>query len=246
MPKCRRLTVVAAGVVAVSALCLTVKAVGGGEADDGETPAVSMHPVPSTADSAGSAATAGANAVTAAAGPTAEVWGVPVGYPHTAAGAAAAAVGWVSSLGSLMRMGPIARADTLGELMTVEAARETITDFDAERDRFVESFGADPLLGLWIDAPLQVSVMEADGRRAVVQVWSLLVLGTAEREVQGLWRTHTVTVRWERDDWRVEDVSRVEGPTPTMAPARLPSPPADLAAVAAWTPAVFAGVEVTD
>ncbi len=174
----RRLAVVGAGVVAVSALWFTVKAVGGGEAGDGEAPAVSMHPVWSTVDSAGSAPPGAVDAVTAAAGPTGEVWGVPVGYPHTAAGAAAAAVGWVSSLGSLMRMGPIARADTLGELMTVEAAAETITEFDAERHRFVESFGADPLLGLWIDAPLQVSVVEADGGRAVVQVWSLLVLGS--------------------------------------------------------------------
>jgi hypothetical protein len=243
MPSGRRFAVVAAGVVAMSASWLAVKGVAGGEQDDGRA---SMHPVSSTQVSSSAQGSNEVDAVGVPAGPSGEVWGVPVGFPHTAAGARAAAVGWVSSLGPLMRMGPIARTDTLGELMTVDAATDTIDELAAERDRFIESFGADPLLGLWIDAPLQVNLVEADAQSAVVRVWSLLVLGTEEQEVQALWRTHTVTLEWERDGWRVAEVTRVEGPTPAPAPAWLPSPPADLAAVAGWIPAAFAAAEVGD
>jgi hypothetical protein len=238
----RRFAVVAAGVVAVSALWLTINAVAGGEVGGGDPPVAVMERDSSSPTLAGSG---DGDAATSATGPTGEVWGVPVGYPHTVAGAEAAAVGWVSSLGALMRMGPIAQADTLHVLMTVDAATETIDEFAAERDRFIASFGADPLLGVWIDAPLQVDVVQADDGLAVVRVWSLLMLGTEQQEAQALWRTHTVTLRWERDDWRVDDVTRVEGPTPTVAPARLPSPPKDLSAVAGWTPAALAGLGPT-
>ena len=61
-----------------------------------------------------------------AAGPDGDSSGVPTGYVDTAAGARAAAVGWVSSLGTLMRLGPIATADALRAVTSARVAEATI------------------------------------------------------------------------------------------------------------------------
>jgi hypothetical protein len=177
------------------------------------------------------------------AGPTAVVWGVPAGYGPSPAGAQSAAVGWVASLGSLMRMGPVALTDTLNELMTVRAASATAATFRMERDRFVAEFEADPSRAIWIDSPLLFELVEYSPKRAVVSVWSQLVLGVDSDAVRVLWRTQTVTVVWERDGWRVDDVTRVEGPTPLVVDTVLPSSPADaFSDVIGWLPAVTAGI----
>ena len=175
-------------------------------------------------------------------GPTGRVWGVPVGYAPSEAGAQAAAVGWVASLGALMRLGPVALGDVLGELMTHRAAPEALEAARSERDRFVTEFDADPVRAIWIESPLQFELVEYTPDRAVVAVWSQLVMGVdTEPQVWVLWRTHTVTVVWERDSWRVDDVVRVEGPTPLVVDSALPSPGSEFTRLAGWEPAVASG-----
>jgi hypothetical protein len=159
------------------------------------------------------------------------------------AGARAAALGWVSALGRLIELGPIATAELLGEVLTEEAAAETVEGFRRERELFVERFGVDPSRALWIDSPLTVEVAELSPERAVVLVWSQLITGSVNASaVDVVYRTHTVTLLWERNGWRVAEVSRRHGPTPTVAAGELPSPGEEFATVATWTPAVLAGV----
>ncbi len=178
-------------------------------------------------------------------GPHADASGIPVGYGRSEAGARAAAVGWVSSLGALMQLGPIATADSLRALMSERVAAATIDSFRAERAQFNQRFGADPSQGIWLEAPLAVTVDDWSPERAVVRVWSQLMMGVAsEPTAQVMWRTHTVTLVWEHDDWRVDDVSRSEGPTPEAMAGDLPSSGRDMAEVAGWTPAVLAGSNV--
>jgi len=173
-------------------------------------------------------------------GPYGTEWGVPSGYVRTPHGAEAAAVGWVSSLGELMRMGPIARSDTLHRLLSTRIARETLDDFNAERDRFIKTFGVDPAVGMWRESPLATEVVSASESQVIVRVWAQVTIGSDDR-VEVLWRTHTVTMIWQGDDWRVDDVTRVQGPTPAMSPGALPSTPGDLDDLAEWTPAVLVG-----
>jgi hypothetical protein len=59
-----------------------------------------------------------------------------------------------------------------------------------------------------------------------------------------LWRTHTVTLLWEEGSWRVDDVTRRDGPTPVLAAMELPSPGAEFDPVIGWTAAVLAGTSV--
>ena len=133
----------------------------------------------------------------AVASPAAATFGVPVGYPQSPAGVRAAAVAWVSSLGELLQMGPIARDETLRVLLSRRAFDETVEEFRAERDRFSAQFGRDVSQAVWRDAPLTVQIVSAESTRAVVEVWSVLLFGTTERAVEMLWRTHTVTLVWE-------------------------------------------------
>jgi hypothetical protein len=181
------------------------------------------------------------------AGPAGASSGVPTGYVQTEAGARAAAVGWVSSLGTLVRLGPLATADAVRAVTSTRIADTTISSFRAERDRFRELFGADPSAAIWIESPLAVTATDWAAEQAVVRVWSQLVFGVgSEATVRVMWRTHTIRLVWEGDDWKVDDVTRTEGPTPQTLPENLPSPGGDFAQVAGWTPAVLAGSNVGD
>ena len=117
----------------------------------------------------------------AVAAPTAATWGVPVGYPQSPAGVRAAAVTWVSSLGELMAMGPIARNDTLRRCCRSARSARRVEEFRAERDRFITQFQRDLSQAMWIDAPLTVEIVSAEATRAVVEVWSVLMFGTTSR-----------------------------------------------------------------
>jgi hypothetical protein len=181
----------------------------------------------------------------APAGPDGDSSGVPTGYVDTEAGARAAAVGWVSSLGTLVRLGPIATADALRAVSSARVADATIDRFRTERDQFTDQFHADPSQAIWIESPLTVTVSDYGSDAATVRVWSQLVVGVGSGStVQVLWRTHTVRLVWEDDDWKVDDVTRVEGPTPQTTAENMPSSGAEFEAVSKWTPAVLAGSSV--
>ena len=237
-------------VVAAAGLFAVVRHVTGGPAAAERRAPVAVRPLPTgsvlVANGGSGAADSPPTVQVVAAGPFDQEWGVPTGYLRSKQGAQAAAVGWVGALGPLMLMGPIAERDALRELLTVAAADPTIDGFRAERQRFKDTFGADPLLGIWIESPLQVDLVEFAPDRAVVKVWSQLLMGAASNGVQVLWRTQSVTLRWERDDWRVDSVIRVEGPTPTASPTMLPSAGSDFATLTGWTPAVLAGSSVKE
>jgi len=236
--------------VAVLAAVAVIGAVGwvavshlvGGRSSAAQRTSVAVPFVTSVPSSSPPGATA---AVTA--GPDGDSSGVPTGYVDTAAGARAAAVGWVSSLGTLIRLGPIATADALRAVTSARVAEATIDRFRTERDQFTTQFHADPSQAIWIESPLTVTVTDWSPEAATVRVWSQLVVGVpSESTVQVMWRTHTVVLVWEDDDWKVDDVTQVEGPTPQATPENLPSSGTEFEAMSKWTPAVLAGSSVED
>ncbi len=70
---------------------------------------------------------------------------------------------------------------------------------------------------------------------AVVEVWSVLVIGVpghgAPRQV---WRTVTVRLVWERDDWKIDGWDAAAGPTPALAESSVVSTVDDVAEVLGW------------
>jgi hypothetical protein len=236
-----------AGVAVVGAACtLGLRVLGRDGTSRQRIDTASVVPVPAVLGASATGHSPAINAA-AAAGPMEQVWGVTAGYGPSPAGAQAAAVGWVASLGQLMRLGPVALGDTLSELMTLRAAAATVAVFRVERDRFAAEFDADPVRAIWIESPLQFDLVDYSLERATVSVWSQLVLGVGtEPEVRVLWRTHTVSLLWERDGWRVDEVTKVEGPTPLVVDSVLPSPGSDFARLAGWSPAVTAGLPTSE
>ena len=170
-----------------------------------------------------------------------DVAGVPVGYPRSERGAVTAAVNWVASFPTIVRMGPIRLDDTIGQLLSERRAASGTEEVVADYLALIDALGPEFASRIWIESPLQTSVVAADDTSATVMVWALLTTGDAERgPVEALWRTHRVELVWERDDWRIDDVDLTEGPTPVPNEVALPSPASDFADVDAWEPAVFA------
>lgn len=167
--------------------------------------------------------------------------GVPVGYPRSERGASTAAVNWLASFPTVVRMGPIRLDDTLGQLLSERRAasgtEEVLTDYFT----LIDELGPDFASRVWIESPLQVDVLEADESTAIVAVWAVLVTGDPEHgPIEAVWRTHRIDLVWERDDWRIDDVVITEGPTPIPTDVALPSPASDFVTVDAWEAAVFA------
>lgn len=178
-------------------------------------------------------------------GPHADSSGVPTGYARTAAGARAAAVGWVSSLGTLVGLGPIAAADALRAVTSDRVADATVDSFRQERARFRQQFNVDASVGIWIEAPLAVTVTDWSADVSAVRVWSQVVMGApGDESATVLWRIHTLRLVWEHDDWKVDDTTVTEGPTPRPVGEDLPSTGDEFKQVASWTPAVLAGSSV--
>ena len=235
----RRPTLAVVGAVAVIAAVgwVAVSHVAGGSTSAAQRTSIAVPVVTSVPSSSLPGAT---ELVTA--GPDGDSSGVPTGYLATEAGARAAAVGWVSSLGTLVRLGPIATADALRAVTSARVAEATIDRFRTERDEFTTQFHADPSQAIWIESPLTVSVTDWTSDEVTVRVWSQLVVGVpSEATVQVMWRTHTVRLVWEDNDWKVDDVTQTEGPTPQTMPENLPSPGVEFEAMSKWTPAVLAG-----
>jgi hypothetical protein len=207
-------------------------------------PATAVHPEPADTPDGPEDDDAAVGSDARVAAPSSAAWGVPVGYPQSVAGVRAAAVAWVASLGDLLRMGPIARNDTLGELLTERAFGDTVEQLRVDRDRFTDQFKRDLSEMVWVDAPVSVTIVSAEPTRAVVEVWSVLLFGATDTRVESLWRTHTVTLLWEDGSWRVDLVARRDGPTPVLATTAMPSAGSDFTDVVGWTPAVLAGVSV--
>lgn len=178
--------------------------------------------------------------------PTRDVRGVLVGYPHTTAGARAAAVTWIAVTARWMTLGPIALPETVREIASAATADGLVAQFESNRYYLGEALGGDPSRLMWIEAPLQVQARSYEGRDDLMQVavWSVLMIGNPEAggTVDALYRTHVIEMVWERDDWRLVSSAEREGPTPVSVAGMLPGEVAEFVPVAAWQPATRAEV----
>lgn len=171
-------------------------------------------------------------------GPVEVVAGVPRGWRHDAEGARAAAVATVRLTGHIATAGFITRGDIIESISTARFG-PTLSARSAsqlgEMTAPLGSVGVPASQVLWSEHPLTARVVSADDRRAVVEVWSVLVVGVpgagAPRQA---WRTVTVTMAWERGDWRIDGWASSAGPTPMLAEAAAVDGVEDIAVVAGW------------
>lgn len=193
-----------------------------------------MPTAPST-PSQGSASPVGAERPAGAAGFVDEAGNL---RPRDSDGALAAAAAAVSITGEIATSGFITRDD----LITSIASASFADDLAAVSSRQLHELsielgqaGIAPSQLVWSELPLRAQVGSYDDEAAVVEVWSVLVVGVpghgAPRQV---WRTVTVGLVWERGEWRIDAWDAAAGPTPALAAASVVSAVDDVADVLAW------------
>lgn len=145
--------------------------------------------------------------------------GAPHGWRQDQTGALAAAVSAVRLSGVIATAGFITRCDMIRSLTTERFGPELATLSAAQLEEMTVALGeasVSPAALLWQELPLTARARD-DGARVEVQVWSVLVVAVpgvgAPRQA---WRTVTIELVWEADDWKVDGWSTIPGPTPLL------------------------------
>lgn len=184
------------------------------------------------------AADPGGPAVPAGVGPRSQRHGVPVGWSRDAAGARAAAVSAVALTGDIARAGFITRSDMITTLASRRFAPALVESSSGQLAELLGDLAAEGIAAgsvLFRELPLTARVTAADLSAARVEVWAVLVAGTAERGApRQLWRTVSVELVWEGDDWRIDGWTAQAGPTPALATSAAISTVDELDVVTSW------------
>ena len=175
-------------------------------------------------------------------GPARTVRGVPQGWRHDPAGARAAAIADVALTGNVAHAGVLARHDMITQLATADYAPTLGALTDHQINDLLDPLGrdnTDPTQLVWLETPLTARVARHHPDRVQVDVWSLLILGAPDAPTpRQAWRTVTITLTWEHDDWKVAAWTARAGPTPALAPEVDIADLAHLAGPAQWPTAL--------
>jgi hypothetical protein len=178
-------------------------------------------------------------------GPVAVVDGVSHGWSHDAAGAQAAAVAVVRATGPIAKAGFISRTDLIRSIASTAFGPKLAAASSAQLSEMTAELGAAKIAPadlVWAELPLTSRIVTAANERATVDVWSVLVVGvTGKGAPRQMWRTVSVTIIWERDDWRIDDWTTTPGPTPALAAMAAISDVPAIAGVLSWAPVPVGG-----
>jgi len=168
------------------------------------------------------------------------VAGVPVGYPHTDAGAVSAATNYAIAYGGPAMFVPAQRriivdATTDPATRAAQQVQQTAL-YSATADKFgLDQQGRPTAPGVEFVArelPVGARLVAYTPDTAVVAVWEDGLVGLAgtetTRPVQEGWGTTTVTLRWAAGDWKWTAGSFTPGPTPITG-VQTPSDPQAIA-----------------
>lgn len=171
--------------------------------------------------------------------PSTNAHGVMVGWPHTPTGATAAAAAYVRASGLVAVAGPLQRRDVIASFATVGFAPTLVEESGRELDDLLFSLGERGLAPddlVWSEFPLTAVELSASADHVEVRVWSVLVVGATGGSVaRQVWRTSTITLRWEDNDWKVDAWDSAAGPVPASASDAEISPVGEIAEVTGWS-----------
>jgi hypothetical protein len=207
--------------VGVALVLLAVIALVNQGHDAAGKPAAASSPAPGPTASPAAALTAPYAA--GQAGSTAG--GVPVGYPHTTAGAEAAAANYVVAFNSADMVYSWDRDRLVNAIADPAIASALQGQFDAAYAQIdttygLTSAGAPPAGQTFVEraAPIGVSLVSASGNTATVSVWAVTLAGLAgansQHAVSEDWVTVTVTLNWTHGDWKWFSFQSSDGPAP--------------------------------
>jgi len=173
----------------------------------------------------------------AAGGTKATKVGVPVGYPQTEDGAAAAATNYlVATGGTGIHLDEKRWTDTVDAVLLDPKSSE-VAELHEQAIAYLKSLGIDDVGGMKGLAstfePVSVSVVASSRSAATVNVWGVSVFGLRDgaggNGPVAAWETWQVKVRWDGGDWRLANgvgEKLHDGPTP--APNGAASPAGDV------------------
>lgn len=201
------------GVVLVLGVALTLFGGGGGTDDKGGTE-TSADSTP-TSQAGGSGPGAKAKTVKS---------GVPVGYPRTKDGAAAAAVNYQVARSSPGYFTDQAlRHQVLKTVMTSSALASQQSQDDQMVKGLMAALGVTEQTApdmVMRAASLGTSVRSYSEDTATIRVWMSEVVGLpadkSKLPVSGAYSTYTLILQWQDGDWKVATIDQTEGPTPLV------------------------------
>jgi hypothetical protein len=146
-------------------------------------------------------------------------FGVPVGYPHTEAGAISACGNYVSAYSDIRNREPTRIRQVLGSFSLPEAATG-VADFITKADQNIASrLGVPAVNDPNVNFNLRVLGFRVESFNEIsstISVWSVGGTGrygAPRQEVspQQRWGTDSCTVRWLKNDWKLSGAT--DGPT---------------------------------
>jgi hypothetical protein len=162
-------------------------------------------------------------------GATRSVAGVPVGYPHTEAGAVAALLNYGVVLDNPQVLLNAARRK---QVLAVVATSHYASTFEGAGAAALATVRSGPIgQGLqagaqtvFMASPIAYRVQSYTPAAAVVQGWGVSVVGNDQGVApQATWGSTTTTARWVDGDWKIDSVSSTNGPVPALAESEHPS-----------------------
>jgi hypothetical protein len=122
----------------------------------------------------------------------------------------------VSATGVVLRAGPLTRRDLIGAFTTAQFADELTSRTNDQARSFQLGTGLDTAVVL--EVPLTATAQAAADETVMVSVWSVFMIDTApDQPFRQVWRTTVMSMRFEKDRWRVGSWASTPGPTPTPA-----------------------------
>jgi hypothetical protein len=170
---------------------------------------------------------------TATPGPSRVIDGIPSGFPHSPAGAVAAALAYGALSARPDFLAPRRRAVILSRIATATFAKR----FESVAGPGLAIAANGPLgRGLrngtptiYESAPLAYRVISFNATRAVMSGWGLALSGnTTDLPPQVDFQTAHTTLVWQGGDWKLAASSVTRGPTPALARDARPSPATSL------------------
>ncbi|MFF8431047.1 hypothetical protein ACF07Y_39120 [Streptomyces sp. NPDC016566] len=159
-----------------------------------------------------------------------------MGYPHTKAGATAAAVNY-----QMARSAPgyftdeALRHQVLKTVMTSSALPNQQAQDDQASKGLLASLGVTQKTAsdmVMRAASLGTSVPSYADDTATVRVWMSEVVGVPTEQskmpVAGTWSTYTLVLQWQDGDWKVATIDQDAGPTPLVAADQAPTSTSDM------------------
>lgn len=172
-------------------------------------------------------------------------FGVTIGWPRDRDGALTAAASAIRTTGAIAKAGFITRSDMIGSLASERYGPTLAAESSTQLAEMAAEIGAAsvaPSELVWSEIPLTARVVTADEHHARVEVWSVLVVGVPDVGApRQAWRTVTIDLTWEHDDWKIDGWSARPGPTPLLDATAAVASTDEIERVISWPPSPGGG-----